>query len=97
MVCASAPSFSMTILLNSSTPSVYLAKTIANLLCALTSASNASSSASLRPLHDSAKHMSWGDSTSSERASASMASMVGSQSWFHHTSLRPMWWCLAGS
>ena len=56
-------SFSVTSLLNASTSAAYLAKTIANLLCALTSASNASSSAVFLCLHDSAKHMSWGDST----------------------------------
>ena len=97
MVCASAMSFFVTSWLNALTLAAYLAKTIANLLCALTSASNAASSAVFLCLQDSAKHMSWGVSTSSERASASMASMVGSQSWFHHTSLRPMWWCLEGS
>mmetsp|Transcript_9257 Transcript_9257/g.34543 ORF Transcript_9257/g.34543 Transcript_9257/m.34543 type:complete len:326 (-) Transcript_9257:135-1112(-) len=97
MVCASAVSFLVTSALYSFTPSLYLANTMANLLCAFTRASKVKSSRSFLCLHVSAKHMSWGVSTSRERARPSMASIVGSQSWFHQTSLRPMWWCLLGS
>ena len=97
MVCASMMFFSLMRELKPCTSSVYLLKTTSNLLCALTRASKATSSAAFFTWHVSAKHLSWGVSISRERHSASMAEMEGSQSCCHQTSLRPMWWCLAGS